>query len=74
VVASSPIKSPQLQPYLDDDAEKLVEWCGFRGLLLAVGISGSSRSFIDGYFFFFISKTDVVFLTRSATFRRNQQC
>jgi hypothetical protein len=27
----------------------------------------SSWSFIDGYFFFFVSGTDVIFLTRSAT-------
>jgi hypothetical protein len=31
-------------------------WCGSRGLLLAVGISASSRSFIDGYSFFFVSE------------------
>ncbi|EMS61004.1 Serpin-ZX [Triticum urartu] len=37
-------------------------------LLLAVGISGSSMSFIDGSSSF-IFGTDVVFLTRSATFR-----
>jgi hypothetical protein len=29
-----------------------------------VGISGSPKSFIDGYSFFFVSRTDVVFLTR----------
>jgi hypothetical protein len=42
-------------------------WCGFRGFRLAVGIFGSSRSFIDSSSFFFISRTDVVFLTCSAT-------
>jgi hypothetical protein len=39
----------------------LWEWCGSRGLLVAVGISRSARSFIDGYFFFFVSGMDVVF-------------
>jgi hypothetical protein len=40
-----------------------------RGLLLAVGIFISSRSFIDDYSFFFAFRTDVIFLTRSATSR-----
>jgi hypothetical protein len=34
-----------------------------------VVISRSSRSFIDGYSFFFVYGTYVIFLTRSATFR-----
>jgi hypothetical protein len=43
--------------------------CGSWGLLLAVGISGSSRSFINGYSFFFVSGTDMLFMTCSATSR-----
>jgi hypothetical protein len=35
--------------------------------LMAVGISGSSRGFIDSYFFLFISGTDVIFLPHSVT-------
>jgi hypothetical protein len=36
---------------------------------MAVGIFGSSRSFIDNSSFFFVFRTDVVFLTRSTTSR-----
>jgi hypothetical protein len=38
-----------------------VEWCGHERLLLAVGIFGSSRSFINGSSFFYVSGTDVAF-------------
>jgi hypothetical protein len=42
----------RLQPHLSGDVEKLA---------VVVEISGSSRSFIGGYFFLFVSWTDVVF-------------
>jgi hypothetical protein len=45
------------------------EWGDLRGFHLAVGIFGSSRSFIGSSFFFSISGTDVVFLTHSTTSR-----
>jgi hypothetical protein len=34
-----------------------------------MGIFGSSRSFISGSSFFFVTGTDVAFLTRSVTYR-----
>jgi hypothetical protein len=49
------------------DIEKLVGVVWFARTSSAVGISGSSRSFISGYSFFFVSGMDVVLLTRSAT-------
>jgi hypothetical protein len=42
-------------------SRSLWEWCGYQGLLLVVGIFRSSRSFIGGSSFFFISWTDVAF-------------
>jgi hypothetical protein len=48
---------------------QLKEWCGLRGFLLVVAISGSSKSFMGSSSFFSVSETDVVFLTRSATSR-----
>jgi hypothetical protein len=62
-------RSLRLQPISTATSRDLWECCGLRGFHLAVGILGSSRSFIGSSFFFFVSGTDVVFLTRSATFR-----
>jgi hypothetical protein len=42
-------------------SRSLWEWCGHQGLLLAVGIFGSSRIFIGASSFFFISVADVDF-------------
>jgi hypothetical protein len=50
-------------------SRSLWEWCGLQGLLLAVGIFESPRSFIGGSSFFFVSGTDVAFSARSATSR-----
>jgi hypothetical protein len=55
--ASSPIKSPRLQPHLGSDVEKLV------------GVVWSSRTSSGGSSFFFVYGTDVAFLARSATSR-----
>jgi hypothetical protein len=67
-VVASPraIRSHRLQPHLAGNVERLVGGCGLRGFCLAVGIFGSLRSFIGNYSFF-VSGTDVVFMTRSAT-------
>ena len=58
--ASRAIISPRLQFHLGGDIEKLVE-VRFSRTSSGCGISGSSRSFIDGYSFLFVSETDVVF-------------
>jgi hypothetical protein len=47
----------------------LWERCGLRKFHLAVRFFGSSRTFIGNSPFFFVFETDVIFLTRSATFR-----
>jgi hypothetical protein len=46
VAAPRAIRSSRLQPHLGGNVERLVEWCGLLGFRLAVGIFGSSRSFI----------------------------
>jgi hypothetical protein len=66
--ASSPIKYPQFQPHLGGDVEKLVGVLWSSRTFLAVGIFGSSRRFISGASFFFISGTDVAFWARLGTY------
>jgi hypothetical protein len=60
-VASSPIKFPGFSFISMVTLRSLWEWCGLQGLLLAVGIFGSSRSFIGGSSLFFVFGTDVAF-------------
>jgi hypothetical protein len=55
-------------------SRSLWEWCGLQGFRLAVGIFGSSRSFIGSSSFFVVFGTDVVFLTVRQLSVRNQQC
>jgi hypothetical protein len=70
-VAPRAIRSSRLQPHLGGNVEWLVGvvWCGIREFRLAVGIFGSSRGFIGSSAFFFVSGTDMAFLTRSTTSR-----
>jgi hypothetical protein len=58
---------PASNPISPGTSRGLWEWCGPQGFRLAMGIFRSSRSFIGSSFFFFVSETNVVFLTRSMT-------
>jgi hypothetical protein len=71
VVVAEPraIRSPGLNLISAATSRGLWEWCGLRGFRRAVGIFGSSRSFIGSFSFFFVFGTYVVFLTRSTTSR-----
>jgi hypothetical protein len=53
------IKSTWLHPIFAATTRSLCEWCGPRRILLVVGISESS--FIIGYFFLFVFRSDIVF-------------
>jgi hypothetical protein len=61
VVSSSPIKYFQFNPISTTTSRNLWELCDHQELLLIVGIFGSSRSFIGGSSFFFVSRTNVAF-------------
>jgi hypothetical protein len=61
------IMFPWIQPHLDGDGEKLVGVVWSSRISSGCGIFGSSRSFIGSSSYFFVSGTDVVFSTRSAT-------
>ena len=58
--ASRAIMSPRLQSHLGGDVEKLVGVVWFSRISSGYGDLRISRSFIDGYSFFFASGTDVV--------------
>jgi hypothetical protein len=67
VAAPRAIMFPQLQPHLDGDVEKLVGVVRSLRIPFGRGDLRSSRSFIGNLSYFFISGTDMVFSTCSAT-------